>query len=69
MAALTEAPPITLPTELSQLSGLIDEKVDTLAVGDEEIQKSALSAAKYLFDLGADMRKNGVFMLLTHKLL
>ena len=52
MAAATESQTITLPSEISQLSGLIDQKVETLAAGDEEIQKSALNAAKYLFDLG-----------------
>lgn len=52
MTAVVESQPLNVPTELSQLSSVIDQKVESLALGDEEFQKSALTATKFLFDLG-----------------
>ena len=61
-AAVVETQPLSVPTELSQLSGVIDQKIQSLASGDEDFQKSALTATKYLFDLG----KTSQFTLLYH---
>ena len=40
-----------LPSELSKLSSLLEEKPESLASGDKEIEEAALAAAKYIFDL------------------
>ena len=44
---------VTLPSEVSRLSSLIDEKVEAFAYEDSDIRKSALDATKLLFDLSS----------------
>lgn len=43
---------IELPPELLELSLRLDEKPESLATGNEDIQLAALKATKYVFDLG-----------------
>lgn len=43
---------IELPTELAQLSITVDEKPESLATGNKDIQLAALKATKYVFDQG-----------------
>ena len=47
----SESEAILLPSELAKLSSLLDEKPETFATGDKEIEEAALAAAKYIFDL------------------
>lgn len=43
---------VELPIELSQLSIRIDEKPESFATGNKDIQLAALKATKHVFDLG-----------------
>lgn len=43
---------IELPAELAALSTRLDERPESLATGNKDIQVAALQAAKYVFDLG-----------------
>ena len=40
-----------LPSELSNLNSLINEKVEAFALGDHNLENAALQATKYIFDL------------------
>ena len=44
-------PDVPLPSELQNLSNLLEECPETLALGNQELQAAALNAAKYVFDL------------------
>ncbi|KIM48170.1 hypothetical protein M413DRAFT_439891 [Hebeloma cylindrosporum] len=44
-------PDIILPDELLKLSNLLDDSLETLSSGNDEICKAALSATKHIFDL------------------
>jgi U3 small nucleolar RNA-associated protein MPP10 len=44
-------PDVLLPIELQSLSNLLEEFPETLALGNEELQATALNATKYAFDL------------------
>lgn len=45
-------PDVLLPPELQNLSNLLEEFPETLAlVGNQELQAAALNATKYVFDL------------------
>ena len=46
-----ELPP--LPPVLSDLSSLLDDRAESFASGNDEIQRVALSATKFIFDHGA----------------
>lgn len=41
-----------LPPQLESLSKLIAEQPEALATGAEDLRRTALEAAKYIFDLG-----------------
>lgn len=43
---------VELPEELATLSSRIDEKPESFATGNKDIQLAALQAAKYVFDRG-----------------
>ena len=42
---------VPLPLELQNLSNLLEEFPETLALGNQELQLTALNATKYAFDL------------------
>lgn len=42
----------SLPPQLESLSKLIAEQPETLATGADDLRRTALEAAKYVFDLG-----------------
>ena len=44
-------PDVTLPPELQSLSNLLEEFPESLALGNQELQATALNATKYAFDL------------------
>ena len=44
-------PDVPLPLELQSLSNLLEEYPETLALGNQDIQATALNATKYTFDL------------------
>lgn len=44
-------PDVPLPSELQNLSNLLEECPETLASGNQELQTTALNATKYVFDL------------------
>lgn len=44
-------PDVPLPPELQNLSNLLEESPETLALGNQELQAAALNATKYAFDL------------------
>ena len=44
-------PDVPLPSELQNLSNLLEECPETLALGNQELQATALNATKYAFDL------------------
>lgn len=44
-------PDAPLPPELQNLSNLLEECPETLALGNQELQATALNATKYAFDL------------------
>lgn len=50
-----EEPEVELPDELATLSSRIDEKPESFATGNKDIQLAALQAAKYVFDRGMYM--------------
>ena len=43
---------IVLPEQLATLSLRLDDKPESFAFGNKDIQVAALQAAKYVFDLG-----------------
>lgn len=43
---------VELPEALQELSLRIDEKPESFATGNKDIQLAALKATKYVFDLG-----------------
>lgn len=43
---------VSLPLPLQVLTTFIDERVESLAAENSELQDLALRAAKYVFDLG-----------------
>lgn len=43
---------VELPNELSELSARIDDKPQSFATGNKDIQLAALKATKHVFDLG-----------------
>jgi len=42
---------VILPDQLQGLSTLLDNSLETLAIGNPEIQTEALSTAKHIFEL------------------
>lgn len=44
-------PDVLLPLEFQSLSKLLEECPETLALGNKELQATALNATKYAFDL------------------
>jgi hypothetical protein len=42
---------VLLPDELQKLTTLLDNSLETLAIGNPEIQTEALSTAKHIFEL------------------
>jgi U3 small nucleolar RNA-associated protein MPP10 len=49
----SEQAEVAVPAELERLSTLVRDKPEAFAAGDESIRTSALTAAKYVFDMGA----------------
>jgi U3 small nucleolar RNA-associated protein MPP10 len=48
---MDSSPDIPLPLELQSLSDLLEECPETLALGSQDLQATALNATKYAFDL------------------
>jgi hypothetical protein len=48
-----ETSEVTLPQELLTLSSRIDERPESFATGNKDIQLAALQATKFIFDRGA----------------
>lgn len=44
-------PDVPLPLELQSLSNFLEEYPESLALGNQELQTTALNATKYAFDL------------------
>lgn len=42
---------LPVPPELDEVTNQLDERIYSLAYGNEDIQDAALLAAKYIFDL------------------
>lgn len=42
---------VIVPHELDTVTKQLDERIDSLAYGDEQIRSAALHAAKYIFEL------------------
>ena len=46
---------VALPPALENLSKLVAEKPEALAIGSEDLRKAALDATKFIFDLGTNV--------------
>ena len=44
-------PDVPFPPQLLNLSNFLEEYPETLALGNQELQATALNATKYVFDL------------------
>ena len=53
---------IQLPPELETLSNLVEETPEKFASGSEEIRAAALSAAKFVYDLGMFPTSDSIFL-------
>lgn len=42
---------LQIPLELSNLTTLVEERIENFAIGDKDLQDAALNATKFIFDL------------------
>jgi hypothetical protein len=58
MSIVNDETDVALPDELQKLTTLLDNSLESLAVGNPEIQAEGLSTAKHIFELCTQMNFN-----------